>query len=96
VLPFVAKYHQRAGGLLCLLTVLPVGSVTKLLWVASSVLTEAPTHSPPVKHSQHTVNPLITPHVNPFLPSAISNSVSAFYLALITVLVSLGISVTPS
>ncbi|CAI9599259.1 unnamed protein product [Staurois parvus] len=22
-----------------------------------------------VKHSQHTVNPLITPHINPFLPS---------------------------
>ncbi|CAI9589302.1 unnamed protein product [Staurois parvus] len=25
-----------------------------------------------VKHTQHTVNPLIGPHVNPFLPSAIS------------------------
>ncbi|CAI9581075.1 unnamed protein product, partial [Staurois parvus] len=32
-------------------------------------------HPPPprplVKHSQHTVNPLITPHMNPFLPNAI-------------------------
>ncbi|CAI9582617.1 unnamed protein product, partial [Staurois parvus] len=27
---------------------------------------------PLVKHSHHTVNPLIAPHVNPFLPSAIS------------------------
>ncbi|CAI9615778.1 unnamed protein product [Staurois parvus] len=31
-----------------------------------------------VKHTQHTVNPLIAPHVNPFLPSAIS-SVIVFY-----------------
>ncbi|CAI9550664.1 unnamed protein product, partial [Staurois parvus] len=23
---------------------------------------------PLVKHSQHTINPLITPHINPFLP----------------------------
>ncbi|CAI9622821.1 unnamed protein product [Staurois parvus] len=29
-------------------------------------------HSPLSKHSQHTVNPLIVLHVNPFLPSAIS------------------------
>ncbi|CAI9570110.1 unnamed protein product [Staurois parvus] len=48
-----------------------------------------------MKHSQHTVNPLIAPHVNPFLPSAIS-TVSVIFLALITVLVSLGMSVTPS
>ncbi|CAI9535478.1 unnamed protein product, partial [Staurois parvus] len=27
-----------------------------------------------VKHTQHTVNPLIAPHVNPFLPSAISTA----------------------
>ncbi|CAI9595474.1 unnamed protein product, partial [Staurois parvus] len=54
---------------------------------------EAP--HPLVKHSHHTVNPLIAPHVNPFLPSAIS-TVSVFSLALITVLVSLGMSVTPS
>ncbi|CAI9587119.1 unnamed protein product [Staurois parvus] len=40
---------------------------------------------------QQTVNPLITPHVNPFLPSAISTvSVLFFFLALINVLVSLG------
>ncbi|CAI9550436.1 unnamed protein product, partial [Staurois parvus] len=29
-------------------------------------------HSPIVKHTQHTINPLITPDVNSFLPSAIS------------------------
>ncbi|CAI9583734.1 unnamed protein product [Staurois parvus] len=29
-------------------------------------------HSPIVKHTQHTVNPLNTPDVNPFLLSAIS------------------------
>ncbi|CAI9558170.1 unnamed protein product, partial [Staurois parvus] len=33
---------------------------------------EAHRHRPIVKHSLHTVNPLIDPHVNPFLPSAIS------------------------
>ncbi|CAI9622422.1 unnamed protein product, partial [Staurois parvus] len=64
------------GGLLYLLTaLLPVSSDT-LLWIAvhsttiqSSVITVKPTHTaPPVKHSQHTVNPLITPHVSPFLP----------------------------
>ncbi|CAI9568582.1 unnamed protein product, partial [Staurois parvus] len=42
--------------------------------------------------NQHTVNPLVTPHVNPFLPFAIM----LFFLALITVLVSLGMSVRPS
>ncbi|CAI9558986.1 unnamed protein product, partial [Staurois parvus] len=39
-----------------------------------------------VKHTQHTVNPLIASDVNPFLPSVIS-TVSVL-LALITVLVS--------
>ncbi|CAI9559497.1 unnamed protein product [Staurois parvus] len=33
---------------------------------------EAHTPCPLVKHSQHTVIPLITPHVNPFRSSAIS------------------------
>ncbi|CAI9575181.1 unnamed protein product, partial [Staurois parvus] len=59
----------------------------------SSVLTVKHT-----KHSvkQHTVNPLIAPHVNPFLPSAISTVSVLFFFALITVLVSLGMSVIPS
>ncbi|CAI9563453.1 unnamed protein product, partial [Staurois parvus] len=48
------------------------------------------------KHTQHTVNPLIVPHVNPFLPSAISTVSVFFFLALIPVLLSLGMSVTPS
>ncbi|CAI9579367.1 unnamed protein product [Staurois parvus] len=48
------------------------------------------------KHTQHTVNLSIAPHVNPFLPSAISTVSMLFFLALITVLVSLGMSVTPS
>ncbi|CAI9565655.1 unnamed protein product, partial [Staurois parvus] len=71
--PVITEHLPRKGGLLCLLTIiLPVGSGT-LLWMTSSVLfSEAPTHRPPVKHSQHTINPLITPHVNPFLLSAIS------------------------
>ncbi|CAI9542384.1 unnamed protein product, partial [Staurois parvus] len=56
---------------------------------------EAQTHGPTVKHTEHTVNPLIVPDVNPFLPSAISTC-QCFFLALITVLVSLGMSVTPS
>ncbi|CAI9612231.1 unnamed protein product [Staurois parvus] len=46
-------------------------------------------------HTQPTVNPLIAPHVNPFHPSAIS-TVSVLFVALITVLVSLWMSVTPS
>ncbi|CAI9534051.1 unnamed protein product, partial [Staurois parvus] len=41
----------------------------------------------------HTVNPLIAPHVNPFLPSAIS-TVSVLFISTDTVLVSLGKSVT--
>ncbi|CAI9619734.1 unnamed protein product, partial [Staurois parvus] len=32
-----------------------------------------------VNHTQHTVNPLITPHVNPFLPSAISTVSVLFF-----------------
>ncbi|CAI9619829.1 unnamed protein product, partial [Staurois parvus] len=39
-----------------------------------------------VKHSLHRVNPLIAPHVNPFLPSTIS-TVSVLFFTLITVLV---------
>ncbi|CAI9576339.1 unnamed protein product [Staurois parvus] len=50
---------------------------------------EEHTPCPLVKHFQHTVNPLIAPYVSPFLPSAIS-TVSVLFLALITVLVSLG------
>ncbi|CAI9581370.1 unnamed protein product, partial [Staurois parvus] len=59
--------------------------------IQSSVLTVKHRHSLTVK--QHTVNPLIAPDVNPFLPSAI---MFFFFFALITVLVSLGMSVTPS
>ncbi|CAI9598561.1 unnamed protein product, partial [Staurois parvus] len=44
---------------------------------------------------QHTINPLITPDFNPFLPSVIVQS-QCFLLALITVLVSLGMSVAVS
>ncbi|CAI9589521.1 unnamed protein product [Staurois parvus] len=41
--------------------------------IQSSVSTLKHTDTaPPVKHSLHTVNPLIAPHVNPFLPIAIS------------------------
>ncbi|CAI9599194.1 unnamed protein product, partial [Staurois parvus] len=41
---------------------------------------EAPTHCPPVKHSLHTVNPFdVTPHTNPFLPSAISTVSVLFF-----------------
>ncbi|CAI9535537.1 unnamed protein product [Staurois parvus] len=48
--------------------------------IQSSVLfSEAPTHSPPIKHSLQIVNPLIAPHGNPFLPSAIS-TVSVLFL----------------
>ncbi|CAI9555396.1 unnamed protein product, partial [Staurois parvus] len=36
------------------------------------------------------------PHVKPFLPSAISTVSVLFFLALITVFVSLGMSVAPS
>ncbi|CAI9548205.1 unnamed protein product [Staurois parvus] len=64
----------------CLLTVLLPVSSGSLLWMAvhstaiqCNVLTVKHTDMAPyVKHYQHTVNPLIGPHVNPFLPSAIS------------------------
>ncbi|CAI9599541.1 unnamed protein product, partial [Staurois parvus] len=49
--------------------------------IQSSVLTVKHTHSPPyVKHTQHTVNPLIAPHVNPVLPSIIS-TVSVLFIS---------------
>ncbi|CAI9535292.1 unnamed protein product, partial [Staurois parvus] len=48
--------------------------------IQSSVLTVK--HPPPlVKHSHHTVNPLIAPHVNPFLPSAISTVSVLFFFS---------------
>ncbi|CAI9611039.1 unnamed protein product, partial [Staurois parvus] len=40
---------------------------------------EAHCHRSSVKHSLHIVNPLITPHVNPFLPSAISTGSVLFF-----------------
>ncbi|CAI9602386.1 unnamed protein product, partial [Staurois parvus] len=47
----------------------------------SSVLTVKHTeNSPQVKHTPHTVNPLIDPHVNPFLSSAIS-TVSVLFIS---------------
>ncbi|CAI9599373.1 unnamed protein product [Staurois parvus] len=48
--------------------------------MASNVLTVK--HNPPhslVKQSLHIVNPLITPHINPFLPSAISTVSVLFF-----------------
>ncbi|CAI9576921.1 unnamed protein product, partial [Staurois parvus] len=42
---------------------------------------EAPTHRPPVKHSLHTVNPLIIPHINPFLPSVIRTVSVLFFFS---------------
>ncbi|CAI9575642.1 unnamed protein product, partial [Staurois parvus] len=38
------------------------------------------TPPPTIKHTQHTVNPLIAPDVNPFLPSAIS-TVSVLFIS---------------
>ncbi|CAI9571643.1 unnamed protein product, partial [Staurois parvus] len=58
--------------LCCLHTGLSPVSFTSYCTLQSSVLTLKHKHSHIVKHTQHTVNPLITPHVNPFLPSAIS------------------------
>ncbi|CAI9562950.1 unnamed protein product, partial [Staurois parvus] len=46
-----------------------------------------------VKHTQHTVNPLISPNVNPSCPVSLVQW-QCFLLALITVLVSLKMSVT--
>ncbi|CAI9621011.1 unnamed protein product, partial [Staurois parvus] len=47
----------------------------------SSVHTVKHTHSTHSEiHTQHTVNPLITPRVNPFLPSAIS-TVSVHFIS---------------
>ncbi|CAI9536394.1 unnamed protein product [Staurois parvus] len=49
--------------------------------ITISVLTGKNTPRPLVKHSQHTVNPLITPHINPFLPSAISTVSVLFFFS---------------
>ncbi|CAI9534450.1 unnamed protein product, partial [Staurois parvus] len=40
---------------------------------------EAHRHHRTIKHTQHTVNPLITPHVNPFLSSAITTVSVLFF-----------------
>ncbi|CAI9553588.1 unnamed protein product, partial [Staurois parvus] len=67
--PVTTRWHlvivedlQRGGELYANNTVfLPVCLCT-LLWMASSVITVKPTHTTPyVKHSLHTINPLITP-----------------------------------
>ncbi|CAI9576331.1 unnamed protein product, partial [Staurois parvus] len=50
----------------------------------------------PLVHKTHTVNPLIAPDVNPFLPNAISTVSVIFSSTDHCVLVSLGMSVTPS
>ncbi|CAI9549790.1 unnamed protein product [Staurois parvus] len=47
------------------------------------------------KHTQHTVNSLIAPILTPSCPVPLVQC-QCFFLALITVLVSLGMSVTPS
>ncbi|CAI9576643.1 unnamed protein product [Staurois parvus] len=54
-----------------------------MLWVAEQSHPEQCAYReahprPLVKHFHHTVNPLIAPHVNPFLPSAI-NTVSVLF-----------------
>ncbi|CAI9585766.1 unnamed protein product, partial [Staurois parvus] len=88
------------GRSFCLQTIFLPVSLSTLLGIAVhrtvfSAYSEEHTPRPLVKHTQHTINPLIAPHNNPFLPSAIS-IVSVLFLALITVLVSLEMSVTPS
>ncbi|CAI9566126.1 unnamed protein product [Staurois parvus] len=47
--------------------------------IPSSVLTVKHTPRPLVKYSQHIINPLIPPHINPFLPSAISTVSVLFF-----------------
>ncbi|CAI9577440.1 unnamed protein product, partial [Staurois parvus] len=94
--PVIAKYLRWGGELFVNKTVLLPVSLFTLLWMALRITaSEAQTHGPIIKYTQHTVNPLIAPHVNPFLPSAIS-TVSVLALALISVLMSLEMPVTPS
>ncbi|CAI9603559.1 unnamed protein product, partial [Staurois parvus] len=77
--PLITEHLRLGGRLFYLLTVfLPVGLGT-LFWMASSVLTVKHTPRPLVKHSLHIVNPLIAPHINPFLPSAISTVSVLFF-----------------
>ncbi|CAI9536546.1 unnamed protein product, partial [Staurois parvus] len=72
--PVITDNHRRGGRLFCLQTIfLPVSS-SPLLGIAVhstailiSVLMVKNTPPHLVKHSQHTVNPLIAPHINPFL-----------------------------
>ncbi|CAI9582557.1 unnamed protein product, partial [Staurois parvus] len=68
--------HFRGGGLLCLLTVLlrQLGHTAQHSHLEQCEYSEAHRHRPRVKHTQHTVNPLIAPHVDPFLPSIISTA----------------------
>ncbi|CAI9584110.1 unnamed protein product, partial [Staurois parvus] len=73
--PVITEHLRRGGRLFCLQTIFfPVSSSTLLGMVVYStailisVLTVKNTPHHLVKHSQHTVNPLIAPHINPFLP----------------------------
>ncbi|CAI9535596.1 unnamed protein product, partial [Staurois parvus] len=79
--PVIAEYLQQGGELFVHKTILLPVSLCTLLWMLPQCdYSEAPTHRPLVKHSQHTVNPLITPDVNPFMPSSIS-TVSVLFIS---------------
>ncbi|CAI9555013.1 unnamed protein product, partial [Staurois parvus] len=72
----IAEHFRRGGDLYVNNSVLlPISSCT-LLWMVfqSSVIIvkhtqRAYSETAHIKHTQHTVNPLITPNINPFLPS---------------------------
>ncbi|CAI9577874.1 unnamed protein product, partial [Staurois parvus] len=77
--PVIDEYYQRRRELYVNNTVLsPVSSSTLLCMAVHSTSSGKHRHSPIVKHTQHTVNPLITPDVNPFLPSAVSTVLVLF------------------
>ncbi|CAI9585991.1 unnamed protein product, partial [Staurois parvus] len=69
----ITEYYQRGRDLYVNNTVFSLANSCTLLCMAlHSGASRKHTHSLIVKHTQHTVNHLITPDVNPFLPSAIS------------------------
>ncbi|CAI9574548.1 unnamed protein product, partial [Staurois parvus] len=68
--PVIAEYYRRGRELYGNNTDLSPGSSCTLLCMALHSRAIQSMHNLIVK--QHTVNPLIASHVNPFLPSAIS------------------------
>ncbi|CAI9558848.1 unnamed protein product, partial [Staurois parvus] len=93
--PKIAEYHRWGRELYVTIVISPVSSCTLLCMALHSRASGKHTQPHSKTHTQHTVNPLIAQMLTPSCPVPLVQC-QCFLLALITVLVSLGIPVTPS